>query len=176
MKKNALLSVTLVAALVACPGCLSRAVKEGVGAARGASGKHMTIQPTGSLSAYNTYELGATTNEVGRNLPGNFFRLLPSQLHKELADKGLTRRHGGGKVMLINVDVVHYESGGFMGQAFGPFEEVVARVTLVDKATGNVLGTANCVGRSQSTTAEGVEEKASGLAKAIAGWIESQSK
>lgn len=175
MKKTALLSAMLVVALVACPGCFSRAVKEVGGAALGASGKHLAIQPAGSLAAYSSYELGTTTSQVGRNLPGNFFRLLPSQLQKELADKDLARRHGG-KALLINVDVIHYESAGLMGQAFGPFEEVIARVTLADKATGSVLGTANCVGRSQSTSAQGVEEKAAGLAKAIAGWIESQTK
>jgi prophage DNA circulation protein len=56
-------------------------------------------------------------------------------------------------------------------QVFGPFEEVVARVELVDKASGTVLGVANCIGRSNTSVNKGVNKKAEGLSKAIAIWI-----
>jgi hypothetical protein len=58
-----------------------------------------------------------------------------------------------------------------MGYAFGNFEEVLARVEFVDKATNKVMGTANCIGRTAETVNVGVETKAEGLAKAIVNWI-----
>jgi len=57
--------------------------------------------------------------------------------------------------------------------AFGPLEEAVCEVQLVDKASGEVIGNATCVGRSTATVNQGLDKKAQGLAKAIVDWIKS---
>ncbi len=60
-----------------------------------------------------------------------------------------------------------------MGFMLGPVEEVVCRTELVDKGTGQVLGIANCVGRTKARSNTGVKEKAEGLAEAFVKWVES---
>lgn len=49
-------------------------------------------------------------------------------------------------------------------------EEVVARVHLVDKETGEVLAYGNAVGRTGKTVGLGPETKAEGLARGIISW------
>jgi hypothetical protein len=44
----------------------------------------------------------------------------------------------------------------------------------VDKDTGKVLGSANCIGRTAERVNIGVEKKAEGLSKAFIAWIESR--
>ena len=61
-----------------------------------------------------------------------------------------------------------------MGQAFGPLEEAVVEIKLIDKATAKEIGSATCVGRSTETVNLGLEKKAQGIAKAVVDWIQSK--
>ena len=76
-------------------------------------------------------------------------------------------------MLLVRGTIIYYESAhGLAEQLFGPLEEAVADVELVDKASGNVIAKAACVGRSTASVSQGVETKAEGLAKGITKWID----
>ena len=70
--------------------------------------------------------------------------------------------------------ILHYEDADTLGIAIGPLEEVVARLEMVDKDSGQVLAQANCIGRTTTRTTLGVANKGRGLAKAIASWIDNR--
>jgi len=156
-------------------GCISRLAKEGLGAGTGAKGVYAEIQPVAPskesypLSQYRRFELGDIADDYGRT-PGGVLAALPGEFVKALADKKLPNEPAG-KALLIRGKILHFELSGLMGQAFGPYEEIIVRTELVDKDTNRVLGTANCIGRTKESVNQGIEKKAEGLAKAFAGWI-----
>ena len=158
------------------PGCLGRAISEGVGTVSGAKGGYSQVVPLayssggGALSAYSRFELGAIRDDFGGKVPPELLTMLPGKFQEELARLRLPDEPGG-KVLLIRGAILHYEESGLFGNVFGPLEEVIARIELVDKASGKVLGAANCIGRTRETVNLGVERKAEGLALAIAKYI-----
>lgn len=158
-------------------GCVSRAVKEGVGAFRGASGITVVIDPVShnnrdvALMEYTQFELDTFTDGFGGKTPARLFARLPIEFSKELSQAKIVNQRSGKK-LLIRGEILSYEdSTRAVNQAFGPHEEVVARVQLVDAASGKVIGLANCIGRSTATVNQGVDKKAEGLAGAIVNWI-----
>ena len=76
-----------------------------------------------------------------------------------------------GKTLVIRGRILHYEDSGILGH-ITPLEQVIARIELVDKATGQVIGVANCIGRSTTSLNAGVAKKGEGLAKAIVSWLD----
>jgi hypothetical protein len=165
----------LAGCLVAAGGC-SRAIKEGVGVARGAKGLYAPIDPVAPtdtarpLGEYQRFELGDFRDDFAGKTPTELFRLLPSEFEKQVAEKELPNVPGG-RTLVARGRVLHYEDASLLGNAISPLEEVVARVELVDADSGRVLGVANCIGRTKETVNSGVQKKAEGLAKAIASWI-----
>jgi len=172
--RRAPLGSLMVLGMLAAPGCLGRAVKETAGLALGAKGLYTVTQDSQPLTAYGTYEVGVFKDEFSAKTPPELFSLLPGEIEKRVAQSRKITGAGGAKAAVIRGEVVYYESGALLGQAFGPMEEVVARVELVDKATGQVIAKAVCVGRSEASTTAGVRTKAEGLAKGIIDWIESR--
>jgi len=162
----------IVAAGFVAPGCLSRAVKEGFGTVRGAKGVYAPVMPLAPsktdkvLASYAHFELGTFTDDFGGRTPPRLLRVLPTEFEKELAVKKLPNGPGG-KTLLVRGSILYYEAEGLMGLAFGDFEEVLARVEFVDKASNKVLGVYDCVGRTTESVNRGVEKKAEGLAKAM---------
>lgn len=170
-----ILTLCLLGSIAAADGC-SRLFAEGLGTVRGAKGIAVVIDPVSPyrkdnvLGAYTRFELGTFTDGFGRT-PREFFARLPQDLGNALAENRIPNLPGG-KALVVRGRVLHYEDVGHVSsELFGPFEEVIARVELVDKATGRVLGAANCIGRSTETVNEGVDKKSAGMAKAIAEWI-----
>jgi len=159
-------------------GC-STAIKEGVGVARGAKGTYTPLQPLAAeeearpLGEYTRFELGTIEDDFGGQTPSEFFPLLQEAFTKQLEDSRLPNE-AGGKTLLIRGKILHYESEGMVGVAIGPLEEVVCRTELVDKSTGRVLATGNCIGRTTERVNLGVQKKADGLAKAFIAWIENR--
>lgn len=171
------LSLLTIAMILPAAGCTGRAISEGIGAVRGPEGVAVVIEPVShfkpdnSLGEYTHFELGTITDEFGRT-PRAFFRLLPQDFTNALLNKKMLFYRSGGKTLLVRGKVIHYEDATHVtSQLFGPFEEVVARIELVDKDTGTVLGVADCVGRSTQTVNQGIEKKSAGLAKGIVDWI-----
>ena len=165
----------LLATVSVSTGC-STIAKETVGLVRGASGSMVARDPVSEdpaarpLGEYTQFELGPFTDDFGKT-PASLFTHLETKFAEQLADSRLANR-SGGKTLVARGTVIHYESEDLIGMAISPVEEVVARVELVDGASGQVLGTANCVGRGTTRTTLGVEQKAAGLSKAILSWIE----
>ena len=177
MKRTTILLIAAVSALLMAQGC-TRAIKETVGL-RGAKGIYAPIQPVDRLKEarplgdYRLFELGDIKDDFGAKVPPELFRYLPVEFEEALADKKLPNEPGG-KALLIRGRVLHYEDANMVGSVLGPLEEVVARIELVDKASGKVLGVANCIGRTNETVNQGVQKKAQGLARAIVAWIDAR--
>lgn len=178
MKTRNMVWVVLVAAMVFSGGCVSRAIKEGVGVAAGAKGSFsespsMGYEGARPLAGYQDFQVGRVEDGFKGRTPRLLIGSLPLKIREELRKEALPAGRGG-KTCVINVNVLYYEQAGSMGQVFGPLEEVVAEVQLVDKSSDRVIGSAICVGRSDSTTTQGVEKKVEGLAKGIVKWIKSR--
>ncbi len=171
--KNAKTILLLMAVVFMSGGCMSRIAKEGLGAATGAKGVHREIDRAGSLAAYQNFEVAPFTDNFGGQTP----RALLSKTTVEIKNALTKADLPVGKVgstLVIRGSVFYFEKAGAMGQAFGPFEEVLTTVELVDKATNKVIGQAVCIGRSTQTVNMGLDKKAQGVAKAVVKWIKSK--
>jgi hypothetical protein len=178
MKHMASLTVVLLGLSAFLPGCLTAATETYRGIT-GAQYSYEEVQPAAparderTLGEYKRFELGSFTDDMGGKVPRAFFEYLPTQFNIALAKKKLPDEVGG-KTLLVRGKVVHYESESLGAVLISPLEEVVARVELVDKQSGKVIGVANCVGRSTARTTMGVESMAQGLSRGIVGWIDSR--
>ena len=156
-------------------GCMGRLVGEGAEKALGPKGDYWEEQPLAAskklkvLDAYGRFELGAVQNDYGRNLPSDFIPKFKAEFAKQLKESRLAKAPPG-KTLVFNVSLVHYEVADTTDNVLGPLEQVVARVTLVDKDTQQVLATGNAIGRTGKTVGLGVDWKARGLAKALLKW------
>ncbi|MHC4294695.1 MAG: hypothetical protein ACYSTL_03825 [Planctomycetota bacterium] len=161
---------------VVASGC-TRAIKEGVGVARGAKGLYAPIQMVSAekavrpLGEYTRFELGEITDDFGGKVPPNLLMYLRSEFANQLAEKKLPN-YPAGKTLLIRGKILHYEDASMLGHALSPLEEVVARIELVDKGSERIIGVANCIGRTTESVNAGVAKKGEGLAKAIVSWID----
>jgi hypothetical protein len=175
--RNGLIVATLVILAGLSQGCVGRLIGEGVEAARGGQGDYGEIQPVAgaknhsALSAYERFELGDVINECGRLMPGEFISRFKAQFAEQLADSDLPRA-SSGKTLAFNVAIIHYEKAKAADNIFGPLEEVVARVDLVDAESGEVLATGNAVGRTGKSVGLGTKTKAEGLSEALIKWVE----
>ncbi|HNX27249.1 MAG TPA: hypothetical protein PKK48_07565 [Phycisphaerae bacterium] len=167
--KVLLAGIGLVTLLISS-GCVSRIIKEGVGTATGAKGGYQELDNPGRLAGRN-FQLGKFEDVNKRIIPGELLRELPAAMARQMAEDNIPATGAADETVVINGRIIYYEKAGASGQLFGPLEEVVAEVTLVDKASGRILGQAMCVGRSQESVNQGVKEKAQGLAKGICSWI-----
>ncbi len=160
--------------LVAFSGCTT-AAKETVGLVRGASGVYAPLQEVtaDSLGQYRRFEIGPIVDDFGGKVPSDLMSHFQTAFAEELADKKLPN-DPAGKTLLIRGRFFHYEDAGTLGAAIGPLEEVLARLELVDKDTNQVLGVANCIGRTTNRVNLGVPKKGQGLAKAIVSWIDAR--
>lgn len=172
----ATVTVMVVAALF-CGGC-SRVIGEGAAVALGAKGNYIPMRPAGwdklqaPLKEYSNLQLGPIEDSFGGLVPAALLRVLPGKFQNALADANLPTKPGG-KTLLIRGKIYHYEKSGLFGNVFGPHEEVVARMELVDKKTGKVIAVANCIGRTNKSVNLGVDKKADGLVKGIVKWLAS---
>jgi len=177
MRTNAIRLFILLSAALTATGCTGTIIREATGAVMGGKGTFMPIQPlaadktTKNLGDYTNFELGTITDGIGGKMPADLTSHLHSAFSREVSSARLPS-DSSGKTLVIRGTVVHYESASTVGYVLGPLEEVICRTELVDKTSGQVLGVANCVGRTKAATSSGVKEKASGLAKAFVKWIE----
>jgi len=177
--KRVALSVLAVAMVMSVCGCYGRVAKEAFGAATGGKGKFLPVGPAGpgaDLARYSEIRLEPFDGAANVNVPGGFNGLLVTEFSTMLKANKISERLGGTGRLIIRGRYLHYEEAGVGGQLFGPLEEVVARVEMVDGGTNAVLARANCVGRSTSTTTQGAGSKAQGLAKGIIRFIKENSR
>lgn len=176
MKVWAIWIVALVGAVLSAQGCVGRVIGEGAEKTLGPKGVYWEEIPFAAsrndkvLEPYTRFVLGGVGNGYGHNVPQEFFSLLIGEFDKACA-AGRLPDDPGGKTLGINVNVIHYEEADMTDNILGPLEQVVARVTFVDKDSGKVLAVGNAVGRTGSTLGRGPDWKARGLAKALVKWI-----
>ena len=113
-------------------------------------------------------------------MPADMNQILRTALTEKIAElkpkKAILDPRAAG-VLLVRGQYVYYEeAGGILDQAFGPFEEIIALVELVDQASGKVAARGYCVGRTGTTRLQGPKRKAEGLAKAIIDFIRKNCK
>jgi hypothetical protein len=174
MTRNAI--VVLIVVSLGCVGC-GRAISEGLGEVRGASGIVMPIEPPSTtvnpnqLAEYRCFVLGEIRDDVGGRLSREFLPLLRSEFRDRLAAKKLPTQ-AGGKTLLIRGQIIHYEDVGTIGNVISPLEEVICRTEFVDQSSNRVVAVVNCIGRTNTSLNRGVKTKAEGLAKAFVSWID----
>ena len=158
------------------PGC-STAAKEAVGVVTGPKGIYAPIKAVSAneearpLGQYKRFELGRITDDVGGGVPASLLSHLRQAFPEEIA-KAKLPNEPGGKTLVIRGRILHYEDSDTLAMVTGPLEEVIARLEMVDRDSGQVLGVANCIGRTTTRTTVGVANKGRGLARAIVSWID----
>jgi hypothetical protein len=173
-----ILTAAVVGLVLSAGGC-SQALKEGVGLATGAKGTLTVLRQVSPeaedrpLGEYQRFELERLADDMNGQVPKALFEHLPEAFDRTLAAAKIPNA-AAGKTLLIRGKILHYEDSSVVGLALGPLEFTVARVEFVDKASGRILGVANCVGRTTQRVNLGVVKKAEGLAKAIVKWIDSR--
>ncbi len=163
--------VSLVGLVAMIGGC-GTAIGEGAALAMGAKGSPTPIKAVSTnLGIYQRFELGTITDDMAGKVPRQLFTLLPGAFAEELKEEKIPNARSG-KTLLIQGKVLHYESAPPSAKALAGVEFIVARIELVDKDSGQVLGVANCAGWTDKRITLGVPEKAQGLARAIVKWID----
>lgn len=167
--------VGLISLAMVSQGCMSRLIGEGVEGTMGAKGAYFEEKPVASskdvkaLKDYRRFELGEVKNDLGSLVPPKFLEKFPEEFNKRLIESRLPTE-GSGKTLVFQVTILHYEKADTADNIFGPLEEVVARVQLVDKDSGEVLAYGNAIGRTGKTVGLGPDTKAEGLARGIMSW------
>ena len=165
-------SIFVVVALFLCTanvGCVSRAIREGAGAVRGASGKVVELQATSSLAHYQGLTIESITVAQGLSVPSDIVTLV-RQGYADAA-KDLVLTSAGSPALSVSGEIIHYETGGTVSKAIGPLQEIIVRTQLIDAGSKQFLGEANLVGRSKALTSGGAHNLAEGAGKALAKWL-----
>jgi len=176
MRRAELFWMLLVIAAVLMPGCLGRAIGEAIEGVRGPKGVHREIRSLGPegvrpLGKYRNIEVGPFVDDFGGQIPPALLRNIRAYIIEGLRAEGLPTGRSG-KTLVIRGKVFYYEDAKVSGHLFGPFEEALATVQLVDKSDGSVVAEAVCIGRTTKSVRQGVDNKTRGMANAIAGWID----
>lgn len=178
IRRTALLAVSLLLAANSM-GCLSRAIGEAVEGVMGPKGVYKEYQVTlgaedaRPLGEYQNFQPGLFEDDFGGQVPKELFEKIDAYTARALANQNLPVDKTG-QTAVINGRVFYYEDASVAGHLFGPFEEVIAEVQLVDKSSGRVIGQAICIGRTTKSVRKGVDNKTLGLANAIADWVSSR--
>jgi hypothetical protein len=177
MKRIVLLGLIAVSLTSVC-GCIGRAAKEALLSPKGFSVP--TALAAAKQNSYSKAQIEDFTNTGITTMPADMNQLLRIALAEQIAKLKPNKAildPGAARVLLVRGQYLYYEeAGGILDQAFGPFEEVIALVELVDQPSGKVAARGYCVGRTGTTRLQGPKRKAEGLAKAIIDFIRKSCK
>ena len=165
-------SVFVVVALFVCTanvGCVSRTIREGAGAVRGASGKVVELHTPPSLAHYRGLTIESITVAQGLRVPSDIVTLV-RQSYADAA-KDLVLTSGGSPALAVSGEIIHYETGGTVSKAIGPLQEIIVRTQLIDAGSKQFLGEANLIGRSKALTSGGAHNLTEGAGKALSKWL-----
>ena len=177
MKRIALLGLVAVL-MMSVGGCLTRAAKEVFLSPSG-----FTVATALSGSQQNNYskvQFQNFTNTGIATMPADMNQIQKSVLDEKIAalkPKNAILDPASKNTLIVRGQYIYYEeAGGALDQAFGPFEEIIALVELVDQTTKKVIARGYCVGRTGTTKLQGPKRKAEGLSKAIIALIRKNCK
>ncbi len=150
-------------------GCMGRAIREGAGAVRGASGKVVALKRAPSLSHFRGLTVEPIGVAAGLDVPSNVPELVRQAYLEAGAELGLTA--GGAPSLTVRGEIIHYETGGTVDHAIGPLQEIIIRTRMSDSGSDDVLGEAHLVGRSKATTSSGRRNLTEGAGRALEKWL-----
>lgn len=154
---------------VGCTGCTGRMIKEGMGVARGASGKVITSRITPDLTRYRGIRVEPIGVAPGLDVPAEMVSLVRKDVGSAAAMRNLMPE--AEPALMFSGQIVHYEEAGTIDSAIGPLAETVMHVKLIDVQTGTVIAQANLVGRSKATVTSNPKSLAGGIGKAVDKWL-----
>jgi hypothetical protein len=169
MTRLVTMTLTAVAMSILCLGCMGRMVREGMGAATGASGKVVEIGKTPDLTKYKSLSIQVITVAEGSQAPAGMPAMIRADFTAAAQKQGLTPEGAPG--LRLSGEIVHYESSSTVDTATGPLEEVVVRTKLTDAQTGDVVAEANLIGRSKATSSSGAKHVSAGVGEALEKWL-----
>jgi hypothetical protein len=165
-------TITIVMALalnLLCLGCMGRLFSEGMGQARGASGKVVETGVTADLTKYKGLRIESITIAPGSQTPAEMPALIQTDLMAVAEKRGLTPEGEPG--LRLSGEIVHYETSSTVDTAIGPLAEVIVRTKLTDAQSGKVVAEANLIGRAKATSSSGVKDISAGVGKALDQWL-----
>ena len=169
MTKVVRMTLTAAALSLLCLGC-GRMFSEGMGAARGASGKVVEIGMTPDLTKYRGMHIERITVAHGSEAPAGMPDMIRADLAAAAEKRGL--RRDGRPGLKLSGEIVHYEASSTVDTAIGPLEQVVVRTKLTDAQSGAVVAEANLIGRSKASSSSGAEKVSAGVGEALDKWLE----
>ncbi len=179
MKRITLLGLVAIL-LTSVGGCITRAAKEAILSPKGFSVPVPTKLAAAQRNSYSKVQIENFTNTGIATMPADMNQILQTTLAGQIATlkpKKAILTPSPARVLLVRGQYVYYEeAGGILDQAFGPFEEIIALVELVDQSSKKVVAKGYCVGRTGTTRLQGPKRKAEGLAKAIIDFIRKSCK
>jgi hypothetical protein len=168
MKRLVLLGLA-AGLLMSTGGCLGRAAKEAILSPKGFAVP--VAMESARQNSYSKVQFQAFSNLGITTMPADMNEILHTSLVAKVATlkpKKAILDPSANRVLLVRGRYLYYEeAGGILDQAFGPFEEIIAMVELVDQPTGKVIAKGYCVGRTGTTRLQGARRKAEGMSKAI---------
>ena len=167
-RKNVFVAVALFVC-TANVGCVGRIIREGAGAAMGASGKVVELHTPSSLANYRGLTVESITVAQGLRVPDDITALV-RQSYADAA-KDLVLTPGGSPALAVSGEIIHYETGGTASKAIGPLQEIIIRTQLIDAGSKQSLGEANLIGRSKALTSSGSHNLTEGAGKALSKWL-----
>ena len=170
MIKRVTKMLTVVLLSMLCLGC-SRLFSEGMGAARGASGKVVEIGRTSDLTMYKGLRIESITVGEGLQVPAGMPNMIRTDFAAAAEKRGLMS--AGQPALTLSAKIVHYETSSTVDKAVGPLSEVIVQAKLTDARSGKVVAEANLIGRSKATSSSSVNDVSEGAAKALDQWLKS---
>jgi len=166
--KTTLTIMTALALSLLCIGW-GRIVSEGMGQARGASGKVVETGVTPDLANYQGLRIEAITVASGSQTPGGMPDMIQADLQAVAETKGLTPEGTPG--LRLSGAITQYETSSKTDKVVGPLAEVIVHAKLIDIQSGNVVAEANLIGRSKASSSSNVQDLSAGVGKALDQWL-----
>jgi len=176
------LLVSVLALLVAGPGCVGTAAKQAISGVTGASARYYEVDSIGGETALDKYSaVGVETFDTAP-MRGVIPSALPAKVQQAIV-KHLTETKmfqtvkaapppAGG--LLIRGKFMDFDPGGSALRAvgFGENPFATAQIEVVDTGANKVLGVAMVTGTVKSVVRTGTDELADGVGKAVKGLVE----
>lgn len=136
------------------------------------------IVPQGLLGKYKSVEVCPFTEQIPHLAPSNIVTAVAPELASELEDSNLflvvttIPNQPPAGTLTIRGEIVYYDPGEVNERVLGMSgeSELIGRITLIDKQSGDVVGMCDARGIVKTTFNEG-DTVSVGLAKGAAKWI-----
>ncbi len=176
-RQNALLFITCIFLMPLLTGCFT-AAKLGLSEVTGGKDMLVVIKNPSMSKIYNYkyIKIERFKNNMGHILPAETIPILYAACIDKILEEPMQFQVAkdnspANQTIIIRGTIIHYNPAGGLSAVMGKFAQIICRVELVDKTTGQVLGIAHCIGFSKAIMRAGVEELSEGVAKAIRKWL-----